>query len=34
MLKDKELKVKQKEVHEIEANWSKNQKEIIDPNWH
>ena len=26
MLKDKELKAKQKEVHEIEANWSKNQK--------
>ena len=29
MLKDKELKAKQKEVHEIEANWSKNQKEIM-----
>ena len=29
MLKDKELKVKQKEVYEIEANWSKNQKEIM-----
>ena len=29
MLKDKELKAKQKEVHQIEANWSKNQKEIM-----
>ena len=29
MLKNKELKAKQKEVHEIEANWSKNQKEIM-----
>ena len=29
MLKDKELKVKQKEVHEIEANWSKIQKDIM-----
>ena len=29
MLKDKELKVQQKEVYEIEANWSKNQKEIM-----
>ena len=29
MLKDKELTAKQKEVHEIKANWSKNLKEIM-----
>ena len=29
MLKDKELKAKQKEVHQIEADFSKSQKEIM-----
>ena len=29
MLKDKELKVRQKEVHQIETNFSKSQKEIM-----
>ena len=29
MLKDKELKAKQKEVHQIEAGFSKSQKEIM-----
>ena len=29
MLKDKELKAKQKEVNQIEADWSKSQREIM-----
>ena len=29
MLKDKELKAKQKKVHQIEAGFSKSQKEIM-----